>query len=68
MAIGVAKEMQGRFGTELNLRVFLNSSEEAQQYTLKASTSVFIDGEPVPLDIAIHSAQMADYLQKVLSR
>ena len=67
MAIGVAKEMLARFGTKLNVRVFTNSSEEAQNYTLKASTSVFIDGEPVPLAIATHSDQMADYLQKALS-
>lgn len=68
MAIGVAKEMQERFVDKLDLRIFLNSSEEAKNYTLKASTSVFVDEEPVALGIATNSEQMADYLQEVLSR
>jgi transglutaminase-like putative cysteine protease len=66
MATGVAKTMKEKFGDQIELKVLLNNSEEAKNYSLKGSTNVYINGEWIPLDVATSKENMKHYLRKVL--
>jgi hypothetical protein len=54
--------MKDRFGDQIDLQIHLTDSKEAEQYELKGSTSAFIDGEFVPLDVAMSEEKMSLYL------
>nr|WP_157212137.1 hypothetical protein [Desulfomonile tiedjei] len=54
--------MKDRFGDQIDLQIHLTDSKEAEQYKLKGATSVFIDGEFVPLDIAMSEEKMSHHL------
>ncbi len=54
--------MKDRFGDQIDLQVHLTDSKEAEQYELKGSTSVFIENEWVPLDIAVSEEKMFHHL------
>jgi protein-disulfide isomerase len=64
MAIGVAKAIKSNFGEALDLQIYTNDSEEAKRYNIKASTTVFINEELVPLDIAISKKHLEEFLKK----
>jgi transglutaminase-like putative cysteine protease len=66
MATGVAKTMKEKFGDQIELKVLLNNSEEAKNYSLKGSTNVYINGEWIPLDVATSKENMKHYLRKLL--
>lgn len=58
--------MKDRFGERIDLAIHLVDSEEAAKYELRASTSVFIDGELVPLDVATNADKMEAYLADLM--
>lgn len=60
----MAKDMKNEFGDAIDLNIYTNDSPEALKYQLKSATSVFINGEAVPLDVAISNEQMTAYLRK----
>ena len=62
--IGVAQAMKKIFGDTLLLDIYTNSSKEAEAYDLKASTTVFIDNEWIPIDIATSEDRMQEFLKK----
>lgn len=62
MATGVAKKMKDRFNGQIDLQIHLTDSKEARQYELKGSTTVFVNGEFVPLDVATSEAKMGEHL------
>ena len=64
MAIGVAKAMKNKLGEVLDLEIYTNDSEEAKRYNIMASTTVFINEELVPLDIAISKKHLEEFLKK----
>lgn len=66
MATDVAKAMKEKFGDQIELKVLLNDSEEATNYSFKGSTNVYINGEWIPLDVATLKENMNHYLRKVL--
>jgi hypothetical protein len=66
MATGVAKAMKEKFGDQIELKVLLNDSEEATNYSIKGSTNVYINGEWIPLDVATSKENMDLYLKKIL--
>ncbi len=67
MATGVANAMKEKFDDQLDLKIMLNDSEEAINYSLKGSTSVFVDGEWIPMDVATSKENMESYLKRIIS-
>lgn len=64
MAIGVAKAIKSKLGEALDLAIYTNDSEEAKRYNIKASTTVFVNEEWIPLDIAISKKHLEEFLKK----
>ena len=63
-AIGVATAMKEKFGERLDLNIYTNVAKEAESYVLKASTTVFVNHECAPLDIATSKEKMEEFLWK----
>ena len=63
-AIGVAKKVEEKFGEGVDLKIYTNDSVEAMNYSLKSSTSVFVNGEQVPLGTALSQEGMEEFIQK----
>ena len=63
-AIGVAKAMKKKFGEKLDLNIHTNVSKEAESYDLKTSTTVFVNQEWIPLNIATSKEKMEEFLCK----
>lgn len=64
-AIDIAEAMKEKFGAELELNILKNDSEEARDYTLLASTSVFVNDKFVPLSVALDKEAISNYLEKL---
>ena len=56
--------MKEKFGERLDLNIHTNVAKEAEPYDLKASTTVFVNHERAPLDIAISKEKMEEFLWK----
>ena len=54
--------MKDKFGVKLDLHVHLTDSEEAKKYQLKSATSVFVNDEWVPSDVALSEERMTAFL------
>jgi len=67
VAIGIAKKMKERFGDKIELNIYLNDSEEAKGYTLLSSTSVFVNDQLVPREIALDEENMYDFLNESIN-
>lgn len=55
--------MEKFFKNSLDLQIYKNASKEAKNFVIKTSTNVFVDGELVPLDIALSNEKMNTYLK-----
>lgn len=66
MATGVATKMKDRFGEMLDVAIHLVDSEEAARYELRGSTTVFVNDEWVPLDVATSVDKMEAYLANLM--
>jgi len=66
-AIGVAEAMKKKFGEDLDLNIYTNDSKEAGSYDLKASTTVFVDKEWIPLDVVTSNERTEEFLNKHIS-
>jgi hypothetical protein len=64
-AIDIAEAMKEKFGAELELNILKNDSEKARDYTLLASTSVFVNDKFVPLSVALDKEAISNYLEKL---
>jgi hypothetical protein len=64
MAIGVANDMQEKFGDRLDVKIYTMNSEEAREYALafKGSTNVLLNSEWVPLGVATDRSKMDTFL------
>lgn len=62
----MARMMQEKFGDQLDLQIHRTDSEEAKAYTLRSSTTVLVNQEMVPLDVATSGEKMAAYLEEIL--
>ena len=51
---------------KLNLRILKSDSPEALAYSLRSATSVFVNEELVPLDIATSATAMEHYIAEKL--
>ena len=61
--------MKEIFEEGLDLKIYPSDSESAKQYVVRASTAVFVDGQMIPLDIALSEGEMERFLKvKVLEK
>lgn len=67
MATGVADKMKAHFGDEIDVVTHLIDSPEAASYELRGSTSVFLNGRWVPLDIATSADRMREYIEQAIA-
>lgn len=58
--------MKDRFGEMLDVAIHLVDSEEAARYELRGSTTVFVNDEWVPLDVATSADKMEAYLANLM--
>ena len=58
--------MKGRFGEMVDVAIHLVDSEEAARYELRGSTTVFVNDEWVPLDVATSVDKMEAYLANLM--
>jgi len=60
--------MKERFGEKLNVKIHTLDSEEARPYALefKGSTNVRLDNAWVPLNVAIDTGKMEEFLAQHL--
>jgi hypothetical protein len=55
--------MKEIFEEGLDLKIYPSDSEPAKQYGVRASTAVFVDGQMIPLDIALSEGEMERFLK-----
>ncbi|MBC7948920.1 MAG: hypothetical protein H7Y42_13610 [Chitinophagaceae bacterium] len=63
MATGVANKMQAHFGEQIDVAIHLIDSPEAENYVLRAATTVFLNNAWVPLDVATSASRMQEYIE-----
>ena len=63
-AIGVARQMKEDFEEAVEVNIYTNDAPEAMAFEIKSSTNVFVDGERVPLDVALSNEKMNAYLKE----
>jgi len=65
-AIGVAQSMKKDkdFEDSIDLNIYTNDSQEAKEFKIRSSTNVFVNGEGVPLDMALSKDKMKAFLQE----
>jgi len=58
--------MKEKFCGRLNVKIYTLDSEEAKPYAheFRGSTNVLLDNEWVPLDVAIETSKMEDFLSQ----
>ena len=54
-------------GDDIKLKIFTNDSMEAMKYKLRSSTSVFVNGEQLPLETALSVEKMKTYLTEAVT-
>jgi hypothetical protein len=59
----VAEKVKEEMGESVNLQIFTNDSMEAMKYKLRSSTSVFVNGEQLPLETALSAEKLEEYLK-----
>jgi hypothetical protein len=59
----VAEKIKETMGEAVNLGIFTNDSMEAMKYKLRSATSVFVNGEQLPLETALSVEKMEEYLK-----
>ena len=55
--------MKEKFSDKLDLEIHTTNSEAAEGYVFRSSTTVFVDDEQVPIQTALDSTAMENYLQ-----
>ena len=58
--------MQEKFGDKLNVKIRTADSEEAKGYTFNSATNVLFSKEWLPLNVAMDSEKMEDFLSNRL--
>jgi len=67
MATGVAGKMKTHFGEAIDVAIHLVDSPEAANYELRGSTTIFLNGKWVPLDIATSADKMQKYIEQAIA-
>ena len=67
MATGVARKMKDHFGETIDVAIHLIDSQEAANYELRGSTTVYLNDQWVPLDIAMSAKNMQTYIEQAMT-
>jgi hypothetical protein len=68
MAIGVAQKMKNIFKDTIDLTIHTYDAVASEPFKIKKSVNIFVDGESVPIKIAISNEKMEAYLnEKIIS-
>lgn len=67
MATGVANKMKAHFGAAIDVEIHLVDSPEAANYELRGSTTIFLNGKWVPLDVATSADRMREYIEQAIA-
>ena len=59
----MAEKIKERMGDAVNLGVFTNGSMEAMKYKIRSATTVFVNGEQLPLETALSVEKMESYIK-----
>ena len=59
----MAEKIKEKMGDAINLGIFTNDSMEAMKYKIRSSTSVFVNGEQLSLDVALSVEKLEEYLK-----
>ena len=59
----MAEKIKENMGAAINLDIFTNDSMEAMNYKLRSATTVFVDGEQLPLETALSVEKLEAYLK-----
>ncbi len=60
--------MKDRFGEKIDVALHLVDSEEAAKHELRGSTTVYVNDEWVPLDVATSADRMQTYIEQELTQ
>ena len=56
--------MEGTFKELVDLKIYPADSEPAKQYGIRAATAVLIDGQIIPLEMALSESRMERFLRE----
>ena len=59
----MAEKIKERMVDAINLNIFTNDSMEAMKYKIRGSTSVYVNGEQLPLETALSAEKLEEYLK-----
>jgi hypothetical protein len=59
----VAEQIKEKMGDTVDLKIFTNDSMEAMNYKIRSATSVYINGEQLPLETALSAEKLEEYLK-----
>ena len=59
----MAEQIKEKMADAINLRIITNDSMEAMKHKLRSSTSVFVNGEQLPLETALSPEKLEEYLK-----
>ena len=63
----MAEKIKENMGAAVNLNIFTNDAMEAMNYKLRSATTVFVDGEQLPLETALSVLKLEAYLKGLSS-
>ena len=59
----MAEKTKETMGDAINLSIFTNDSMEAMKYKIRSATSVYVNGEQLPLETALSAEKLEEYLK-----
>jgi len=59
----VAEQVKEKMGNAINLKIFTNDSMEAMNYKIRSATSVYVNGEQLPLETALSAEKLEEHLK-----
>lgn len=64
----MAEKIKENMGAAVNLDIFTNDAMEAMNYKLRSATTVFVNGEQLPLETALSAEKLEAYLKGLSPR
>jgi len=58
----VAEQIKEKMGNAIDLKIFTNDSMEAMNYKIRSATSVYVNGDQLPLETALSAEKLEEYL------
>ncbi|MCF8129352.1 MAG: hypothetical protein K9N10_12615 [Deltaproteobacteria bacterium] len=58
----MAEQIKEKMGNAIDLKIFTNDSMEAMNYKIRSATSVYVNGDQLPLETALSAEKLEEYL------